>query len=265
MSGRSLWEAFRDSWPAADCPIYDLHGHWGSMCGLNIPLNEDEAAVAYLERAGVKLLVFCHHHSLFSPEIGNAVNISTVRKFTDKLKAYCAINPNYPRIIERDLSDYDNYPDVYAGLKLLPSYHGFALPDDRYRPVFEFADSRGLLLLTHTWGGDRTCGFEQVLAVAEKYPNVRLLLGHSLHGDWDRAVELAIRFPNVYLELTAVPDDAGVVEKLVHGAGSTKVVFGTDFPWFSHYYYVGALLGADITDDERRDILYRNAERLLGL
>ncbi len=45
--------------------------------------------------------------------------------------------------------------------------------------------------------------------------------------------------------------------------GSTRIVFGADAPWFNHHYYIGSLLGADITDEDRRNICYRNAERLL--
>ena len=52
--------------------------------------------------------------------------------------------------------------------------------------------------------------------------------------------------------------------ELLAGAGSRKLVFGTDFPWFSHYYYIGALLGAGVDDEALRDILYRNAQRILG-
>ena len=47
-------------------------------------------------------------------------------------------------------------------------------------------------------------------------------------------------------------------------AGSEKIVFGTDLPWFSTFYYVGAILEADITDEDRRNIFYRNGRRLLG-
>ncbi|MCK5795755.1 MAG: amidohydrolase family protein, partial [Deltaproteobacteria bacterium] len=79
-----------------------------------------------------------------------------------------------------------------------------------------------------------------------------------------RAIELANTFPNLYLELTAVPDERGAVEQLLAGAGSCKLVFGTDFPWFSHNYYIGALLGTGMDDDALRDILYRNAQRILN-
>ena len=67
----------------------------------------------------------------------------------------------------------------------------------------------------------------------------------------------------MYCELTAVLDDRGAVEILVREAGSQKIV-GTDTPWFNHHNYIGALLGAEMSDEDRRNILYRNARRLLA-
>ncbi len=85
---------------------------------------------------------------------------------------------------------------------------------------------------------DRTA--EIVTSFAQEDPRIRLLMGHCLHDNWDAAVSIARDHENVYLDLTAVNDErTGVIEKLVHGAGSRKVVLGTDFPWFNHHYYIG--------------------------
>jgi hypothetical protein len=99
--------------------------------------------------------------------------------------------------------------------------------------------------------------------MAEQYPGVKLLLGHSCHGDWDEAVQLARDLENIYLELTALFDDRGILEKLAGEAGSDRMLFGTDLPWFDPHQAVGALLSAHITDDDRHNICHRNAERLL--
>jgi predicted TIM-barrel fold metal-dependent hydrolase len=77
-------------------------------------------------------------------------------------------------------------------------------------------------------------------------------------------VDLARDFPNVYLELTAVMDDRGVLEKFAEEAGSERMFFGTDLPWFDPHHAMGCLLSADITDEDRHNICHRNAERLLG-
>jgi hypothetical protein len=168
-------------------------------------------------------------------------------------------------MLARDLDTFDDLcPDVYVGFKFLSDYHEVPLTDPRYAPAWELADARELLVLAHTWGGSRFDGPEVVRAVAERYPNVRFLLGHACHGDWDAAVRLAQDLPHVYLELTAVFDDRGAIETFVREAGSDRMLFGTDLPWFDPHHAVGVLLNADITDEDRHNICHRNAQRLLA-
>ena len=91
-----------------------------------------------------------------------------------------------------------------------------------------------------------------------------MILGHSLHTDWEAAARIAAEFENVYLDLVAVLDDRGGVDTFVHAGVGKKVLFGTDLPWFSPHQGIGALLSAEISDEDRRDILYRNAQGLLA-
>ncbi len=253
---------FRDG-RLADCPVHDLHGHMGPLQGARLPRCTAEAMVAAMDRAGVVLTVFCHHDALFSPDVGNAASIAAVHRFPQRLRAYCGINPNYPALAQREVAGFDAHWDAYVGFKFLADYHRVPITDSRYAAAWEKADADGLLVLLHTWGGSAYDGPDHVAACAARYPRARILMGHSCHGAWQRAAELARDCPNVYAELTAVLDDRGAVEVLLAGAGSQKIVFGTDTPWFSHHYYIGALLGAPMTDEDRRNILYRNARRLL--
>jgi len=50
---------------------------------------------------------------------------------------------------------------------------------------------------------------------------------------------------------------------MVEGAGSEKMLYGTDLPWFDPHYVIGCILFARIDDEDRHNILHRNAERLL--
>jgi predicted TIM-barrel fold metal-dependent hydrolase len=260
----TLRDAFFARGRTAGCPIYDLHGHMGPWYGIYMPGADADSMVRAMDRAGVRMLVFCHHAALFNPELGNRPGIEAVRRYPDRLRAYCGINPNYPEIVRRDLDSYDRYPDVYVGFKFLSDYHGYAITHERYREVLEFADRRRLLVLMHTWGGSGCNGPAQVRQVAEKYRNVAFVLGHSCHGEWDAVIELARAFPNLYLDLCAILDERGIVEKFVDAVGSERVLFGTDLPWFNEHFYIGALLGADITDADRHNIFHRNAEKLLA-
>ena len=56
----------------------------------------------------------------------------------------------------------------------------------------------------------------------------------------------------------------GLVENLVNRVGSERLLFGTDMPWFDEYQAVGGVLSADISENDMRNILYRNAERIFG-
>lgn len=260
----SLRERFFREGRLEDCPVFDLHGHMGPLQGARLPRCTPDAMVAAMARAGVRLAVFCHHDTLMAPDVGNAANLEVVRRFPKHFRAYCGINPNYPDEVCRDVASFDQYRDVYVGFKLLADYHRIPVNDPRNAPAWEKADAEALPVLLHTWGGSTFDGPDQVRACAVKYPNARILMGHSCHGSWAQAAALAREFPNVYCELTAVLDDRGAVEILVREAGSLKIVFGTDTPWFNHHNYIGALLGAEISDEDRRNILYRNARRLLA-
>lgn len=259
-----LWQRFKTNRILPDCPIYDLHGHWSTTPGIALPAADPQVARKLLLQSGVKKLVMCHHHALFVPDIGNDANIAAVRAMPDLLRAYCGINPNYPEEIEKDLARFDDYPDVFVGFKFLAGYHQIALEDSRNAPVWEFANARKKLVLVHTWGGSPVDGYANVKRIAERYPDVRLLCGHSIYGDWDHSIELANAFPNLYLELTAILNERGHLETLAAAVSSEKLIFGTDFPWFNYPYCLGVLLGSGLDEEACRNILYRNARRLLA-
>jgi len=264
ISDSQLAEAFWRDGRSDDCEVIDMHGHMGPWRGIYFPRADADAMVRTMDGAGVRLLAFCHHAALFCPDVGNAANVQAVRRHPGRLRAYMAINPHYPNAVAADLAGFDALRDVYVGLKIHAAYHGLAWDAPAYEPAWRFADERGLIVLAHTWSGSSVDGSDQVRRAAEAYPNVRLLLGHSLHGAWDDAIAIAREFPNVHLELTAVLDDRGVMEKFVAAGLGRKLLFGTDLPWFDPHHGIGAVLSAEITDDDRHDILHRNAERLLA-
>ena len=259
-----LAREFSEEGYSPSCPVYDMHGHMGAWRAIYFPRGEADEMIRTMDQAGVRMLCFCHHAALFSPDIGNSASVAAVRRHPDRLRAYLGVNPNYPDLLRRDLAEFDQCRDVYVGLKFLASYHGVPWDDERFRPAWEFADRRGLLLLAHTWGESEFDGPEMVRRMAGRYPNVHLLLGHSCYGRWDEAIALANDFPNTYLDMTSVLRERGVVEKFIRAGLADRMLFGTDLPWFDPHHAIGCLLSADVTDEQRRLILHGNAEKLLA-
>jgi len=257
---REFWQHGR----SADCPVLDMHGHMGPWNGIHFPRASTEGMLRTMDQCGVRLLVFSHHAALNCPDVANQVSIDAVRKYPDRLRAYLAVNPNYPEIIARDLASFDQHRDVYVGLKFLSGYHQVAWEAPVYEPAWRFADERQLLVLGHTWGGSAHDGVAQVRTIAGKYRGLKLMLGHCLHGAWDDAVAVTREFPNVFLELTAISDDRGILEKFVAAGLSERLLFGVDLPWFDPHQGIGAVLSAEIDDEDRHNILHRNARKLLA-
>ena len=248
----------------AGCPGYDMHGHMGRHNAIYFNCCEPADMAEYLRKCGITRLVFSHHEALFG-SLRNAEVCEICRRFPDVYRMYVSINPNFPDRIREDLSLFDQWAPYAVGLKCLPDYHGVALNDERYRYALDFAEERGLPVLCHTWGGSGCDGGEVMLRAAERYHRLKLLLGHCIYGEFETAVRCVREFAgNVYLELTAIPGERNTIEKLVADAGSEKILYGTDMPWFDEYMAIGGVLSAKITEDDMRNILYRNAQTILG-
>ena len=260
----SLRQMFWQQGRADDCPIIDMHGHMGSWSGIYFPQGEPDQMVRIMDRCGIRLLVFSHHDALSVPDIGNEANAAAVRRHPDRLRAYCVINPHEPGLAATDMAHFDAHRDIYVGLKLHATMHDVSYLDDRYKAAFAFADDLGLPVLLHTWDDPR-CNADVVRNLARRYRHATLIMGHSCFPLWESAAEVASEYDQVYLELCAVlQEQNGALDWFVNKAGSEKILYGTDFPWFNHHYYIGGVLAADISDDDRRNIFYRNAIRILA-
>jgi predicted TIM-barrel fold metal-dependent hydrolase len=150
-----------------------------------------------------------------------------------------------------------------VGLKLHPSFHQHPLTGEGYRPALEFAAARRLIVLSHTWGGSAYDSPAHLAQVAERYPEVTFLAGHSGYGQFEECMALARERANVYLELTAAYAVRGLIERMVEVAGAHKIVLGYDLPWFDPHYAIGCVVMAHISESARRAILRENALRLL--
>lgn len=244
-------------------PVIDLHGHLGPFHGIYMPESSLDAMAAGMDRYGYEALVLSPHNALSGDtREGNREMLDAVQRYPGRIYGYCTLNPGFPQDIPREMDAYLDQPGV-AGLKIHPVMHGHPATHKNYAPVWERAHAEKRMVLSHTWGLNGGCGAEDMRRIAEKYPDVRLLLGHSCYGAWEEVIALAAEFPNVYLELTAAYHVYGLIEWMCRIAGSHKVLFGTDYPWFDPFAAIGCVIFAHISEDAMHDILYRNARRLL--
>ena len=136
-----------------DCPIIDLHGHWGPFGGLYMPESPEAQMIRGLRRAGVRHIACSSHDALTSdPVPGQSVHAVGHGRNPDVLSGYWLVNPNFPDLAAGAAKDFQKSRG-FMGFKFLPDYHCYPITGDRCRPAMEYANEMGLLVLVHTWGG----------------------------------------------------------------------------------------------------------------
>lgn len=157
----------------------------------------------------------------------------------------------------------------FVGIKIHPSFHGTSADDPSYETIWEFAQAHQKPILSHTWS--LTHNPTQRLSLPhlfEKYisrsPCVKFVMGHA-GGPGDgrtQAIRLARDYPNVYLDISGDVFFFDQIRCLIEGAGSDRVLFGTDQPWVDPRAHLARALLAEITDEQKRLLLAENALRV---
>lgn len=249
-----------------DYKVIDMHTHMGLEYCLYYPDHDADSMVRFMDEANIDFILSAPCEDLFDASSRREEITSAMNKYPDRIKGYYSVNPLLGIDLGEIRRSFEENPG-YVGFKLLPDYHRTELNSSVYRPVLEFADKYRMLVLSHTWGvsmnGESCNSADKVADILEKYRNITFLMGHSIQGQVDQAIDFAIQYENAYLDLCDTCRLNGVVEKMVRRAGSRKVVFGTDAPMQSYRFQMGAVIGARITAEDKKNILRENALRIL--
>ncbi len=164
--------------------------------------------------------------------------------------------------------------DVIRGIKLHPHYDRYFAGLDLLEDVFASACNHDFVIATHTMD-DPTSRAEQFRPMLEKHPRTKLILYHAT--PFDDALALMKEFPNVYMDISAGAFGEQAMLKALDVVGQKKILFGVDTPLgfpvrdgkYQHHLRdvieKEIALWVDYDENILRDILYRNAAKLLNL
>ena len=250
-----------------DYKVIDFHTHMGLEYCLYYPDHDADSMVKNMDEANIEFIVSSPCEDLFDGDSRRQQITDAMKRYPERIKGYYCVNPKLGIDVEEIKRAFKENPG-YVGLKFLPDYHRTALTDDVYAPALELANKHKMLVLSHTWGvsmnGESCNSADKVIGVLERYPDITFIMGHSIQGQVDDAIAIAKKYPNAYLDLCDTGRLNGVIEKMVKEIGANKVIFGTDAPMQSHFFQMGCVLGAKITEEEKRLILRENALRILN-
>jgi predicted TIM-barrel fold metal-dependent hydrolase len=122
-------------------------------------------------------------------------------------------------------------------------------------------------VLQHAW--EKTTGNlpgestpADVAELARRHPRARIIMAH-LNGAGLRGIEAIVDCPNVVVDTSGGDPQSGIVEVAVAALGPSRVVYGSDAPIRHFGVSLGKVLGAELPDAVKRDLLWNNAARLL--
>lgn len=157
------------------------------------------------------------------------------------------------------------------GIKMHPSVQVVRPDNARARKLYRAAGERRMIVFWHCGPAGIEPKLGQHLSQVRFYerpiaenPDTTFVLGHSGARQFDEALALQHKYPNVWLETSS--QSLTNVRRMVERGDTTRIVHGSDWPFYHPAISVSKILIAtEGRKDVRHRMLWANAARLLGL
>lgn len=159
------------------------------------------------------------------------------------------------------------------GIKLHPNNSGVPLGAEYNRPIFAFAEARGIPVAIHCYPNSEAdlCTARQVVEVLERFPKLTAIVCHMGAYQWEELLPT-----RAYVDLSAILPDyvqrLGIEQTnaLLRRFGVQRLLFASDYPDSRllrpediYPYYFNVLGQMDFTPQEAQAIAYGNWKHLL--
>jgi uncharacterized protein len=204
--------------------------------------------------------------------------IVEVCAMSDRLIGFASVDPHQ----ESAVSDLRHAVEELGlrGLKLAPAMQDFYADDRKIYPVYECAQELGIPILFHaglSWEPGSRLKYGHPLRfedVAADFPKLNIVLAHLAWPWVVDAVALALKYPNVYLDTSALyfdnPRDflryamtQQVPLTVFERSLRNQIVFGSDNPRIEIKSMAKAIRGLGFSDECLHLLFRKNAETLL--
>jgi predicted TIM-barrel fold metal-dependent hydrolase len=153
------------------------------------------------------------------------------------------------------------------GIKLHPDSQRFPIDDPRLYPMYEAVRGR-MPVLIHM--GDKRYDYSHPIRlrkILDMFPGVDVIAAHfGGYSMYDTALEL-LGDTSCVMDISSsmMFMEPGAPEKYINRYGAERIAFGSDFPMFDPVQEVDRFLQLKLSDEQKEQIAYKTAERILRL
>jgi predicted TIM-barrel fold metal-dependent hydrolase len=193
-------------------------------------------------------------------EEGNKIVWNAMRRYPGFYHGYAALQPQYVKNWKKDLHK------VYVTYKMegIKPYHPRTLlpyNDKLWDPWYEYGNRMNAYALIHPSPNL----VAEMNDIAPRYPNIAFILAHTggSFRDARLGIEIALKNPNVYLEITLTSVTYRVIEFMVKHVGADRVLFGTDQPMRDPIPQFGWMAYAHCSFEEKKKMFGLNMRKII--
>ncbi len=210
-----------------------------------------------------------------------ATNAKQVEKVNDSIAALAARSVSEGFLTVGFAGMHQDYPDFekelsrawdigLSGVKIHPDIQGVDIDSPKLLPLYRLMEGRMPLYL-HMGDNRPQYRFSEAVKLArvlDMFPDLEVVAAHlSGYMSWEDGVKYLAGNPNVWYDTSSAlwamsPEYAS---DLIHRLGTDRVMFGTDYPVKLIEDELARFLAIDLSEEERKNILFDNAVRFLHL
>ncbi len=251
--------------------VIDAHAHLGINPRFYFPFWRCEDVLEHMDWCKVDYIIQPHQSMMNGDwECGLAETLQAYEKSDGRILAYAPFNPNTKNLEKVD-ELLGQMP--FVGIKIHPSSHGLSADEEEWRDCWLLAQKHQTPILTHSYDRNAASPSQRLSWVRlfekwlQEFPDVSLILGHS--GGLPRgnieAVQMARKYPNIYLDIAGDNVSPGFIEWTVNELGAERLLYASDLTWIDSRVQLWRVITAEVSDAEKNLILGKNAIRLFEL
>lgn len=168
------------------------------------------------------------------------------------------------------------------GIKIYSGYQEIDYDSEQFACIGNLAQQSQLPIMFH--GGFQQCHESDITLavspkliaqVAKKFPYIPIIISHLAWPFVQELIDVTLQFDNVYSDMSGMldsfktphtlPECVEGIKKFLGACGPKRLLFGTDFPIQTHADSIKLIEQSmsDYQDEDRKDVYYNNAARLL--